>query len=119
MSRDPLAEFRRVASLRARQSPGQWEASKKFLEETTFPSTIARLCDAVQSKDLPASVKETLLRLLERHRPRRVQDLDRECLKSVTGLPPAKALRALVVFFELVPTAAAKWPVTHLSSEEV
>ena len=47
------------------------------------------------------------------------QDLDGEGLKSVTGLPPAKALRALVVFFELVPTAAAKWPVTHLSSEEV
>ncbi|MDF0675855.1 MAG: hypothetical protein P0120_16205 [Nitrospira sp.] len=119
MSPDPLAEFRRVVSLHARQSRGQWEASKKLLEETTFPSTIARLSETVQSKDLPASVKETLLRLLERHRPRRVQDLDRACLKSVTGLPPAKALRALVVFFELVPAAASKWPLAHLSSEEV
>jgi hypothetical protein len=119
MSSDLLAEFRRVVSFRARQFPGQWEASKKLLETTTFPSTIARLCDALQSKDLPASVKEILSRLFERHRPRRVQDLDGEGLKAVTGLPPAKALRALAVFFELVPGAFAKWPVTHRSSEEI
>ena len=119
MSSDPLAELRRVVSCRARQFPGQWEASKKLIEGTTFPSTIARLYEAVQSKDLPASVKETLLRLFERPVPRRVQDLDGKCLKSITGLPPAKALRALAVFFELVPVAASKWPVAHLSSEEV
>lgn len=99
MSSDPLAEFRRVISVRARQFPRQWEASKKLLEETTFSSTITRLGDAVRGKDLPASVKERLLRLFEEHEPRRVQDLDGEALKSVTGFPPAKALRALAVFF--------------------
>lgn len=119
MSPDPLAEFRRVVSVRARQFPRQWEASKKLLEGATFPSTIARLRDAVQRNDLPVSVKATLLRLFERHTPRRVLDLDGDSLKSVTGLPPAKALRTLAVFFGLVPTAAAKWPVTHLSSDEV
>lgn len=119
MSRDPLAEFRRVVSLRARQSPGQWEASKKLLEETTFPSTITRLCDAVQSKDLPASLKARLLCLFERHTPRRVRELDGAGLKSVTGLPPAKALRALTVFFELVPVASSKWPASYLSSQAV
>jgi len=119
MSPDPLAEFRCVVSFRARQFPEQWEASRKLLEGTTFPSTIARLCDVVRSKDLPASVKDSLLRLFERDAARRIQDLDGAGLKSVTGLPPAKALRALGVFFELVPAAAAKWPVTHLSSEKV
>lgn len=119
MSRDPLAEFRRIVTLRAHQSPEQWEASKKLLEETTFPSTIARLCEAVRNTELPPSVKESLLCLLEGPRPRRVQDLDGAGLKSVTGLPPSKAARALAVFFGLVPTAAAKWPVAHLSSEEV
>ena len=119
MSPDPLAEFRRAVSSRARQFPRQWEASKKLMEGATFPSTITRLCEAVQSKYLPAPVKETLLRLFERPVPRRVQDLDGACLKSVTGLPPAKALRALAVFFELVSMAAGKWSVAHLSSEEV
>ena len=119
MSPDPLAEFRRIVSVRTRQFPGQWEASKKLMEGAIFPSTLARLSEAIQSKDLPVSVKEALLRLFERPVLRRIQDLDGECLKSVTGLPPAKALRALAIFFELVPVAAGKWPLTHLSSEEV
>ncbi|MFZ3014663.1 MAG: hypothetical protein WA045_13255 [Nitrospira sp.] len=119
MSLDPLADFRRVVSVRARQVPGQWEASRKLIEGAIFPSTLARLRAAVQNKDLPVSVKETLVRLFEQPVPRRVQDIDGECLKSVTGLPPAKALRALAIFFELVPAAAVRWPVPHLSSEEV
>ncbi|HWF59850.1 MAG TPA: hypothetical protein VN666_06015 [Nitrospira sp.] len=118
MNPDPLAEFRRVVSFRARRFLGQWEASKKLMEGATFPSTIARLYDAVRSKDLPASVKEPLLRLFERNEPRRVQDLDGEGIKSVTGLPPAKGLRALSVFFDLVPAPGSKWPMTRMSSEE-
>ncbi|OQW36750.1 MAG: hypothetical protein A4E19_21205 [Nitrospira sp. SG-bin1] len=119
MNLDPLAEFRRDVSVRARQDSAQWEASRKLLDEATFPSTVARLYEAVQSQDLQALVKETLLRLFGRHAPRRVRDLDGQSLKSVTGLPPAKALRALAVYFELVPAAIPAWPVTLLSSEEV
>lgn len=119
MSPDPLAEFRRVVSVRARQFPGQWEASKKLVDSAARPSTIARLRDAIHGKDLPASVKERLLHLFERHSLGQVQDLDGEGLRSVTGLPPAKALRALAVFFELVPEASSKWPMTRRSSEEI
>ncbi len=119
MRSDPLADFRRAVSIRARQFPEQWEASKKLMEDAVFSSTLTRLREAVQRTDLAVAVKETLLPLFEQPLPRRVQDLNGECLKSVTGLPPAKGLRALAVFFELVPTAATKWPVTHLSSEEV
>lgn len=119
MNPDPLAEFRRVVSFRARRFLGQWEASKKLVEGPTFPSTIARLCDAIRGKDLPASVKEPLLRLFERDAPRRVQDLDGGGVKSVTGLPPAKGLRALSIFFDLVSAPGSKWPMIRMSSEEV
>ncbi len=119
MTSDPFADFRRVVSLRARQFPGQWEASKKLIDRAVFPATITRLCEAIQGKDLPSPIKETLARLLTPHTLRQVQDLDGGGLKSVTGLPPAKALRALAVFFELMPVAVSKWPTTHLSSEEV
>jgi len=119
MSADPLAEFRRAVSVRARQHPRQWEASKKLVENAAFPSTIVRLYDTVQHHDLPASVKDILLRLFERPMPRHVQDLDGKSLKSVTGFPPAKAVRALAVFFGLVPVAGSRWSVPHLSSEEI
>ena len=46
-----------------------------------------------------------------------MQDLDGEHLKRATGLPPAKAMRALAIVFGLVPAPTSKWPVTCLSSE--
>ncbi len=119
MNPDPLAEFRRVVSHRAHRFRGQWEASKRLIEGTAFPSTIARLRHTIRGTDLPASVKESLLRLVEPQAARSVQDLDGACLKSVTGLPPAKALRALSIFFELVPAPGSKWPQTRMSSVEI
>lgn len=119
MNPDPLAEFRRLVSHRARQYSKQWEASKRLIEGTILPSTLARLQRTVLATDLPATVKEPLLRLCERETANRVQDLDGECLKSLTGFPPAKALRALSVFFELVPAPGSQWPTTRLTSENI
>ncbi|MDH5741096.1 MAG: hypothetical protein OEY77_12295 [Nitrospira sp.] len=119
MNPDPLAEFRRLVSHRARQCSKQWEDSKKLIEGTILPSTLTQLHRILLDKDLPASVKEPLLRLFDRKTASRVQDLDGECLKSLTGFPPAKALRALSVFFELVPIPGSRWPMTKLTSEEL
>ncbi len=119
MNPDPLAEFRRLVSHRARHFPKQWEASKKLIEGAMLPSTLAQLHHTIQEKDLPVSVNELLLRLFEGKAPQHVQDLDGACLKSLTGFPPAKALRALSVFFELVPAPDSRWLVTRLTSEDI
>ncbi len=120
MTPDPLAEFRRVISHRARRFPKQWEASRRLIEGATLFSTLARLRHAVAlDNDLPAAVKERLRRLFEREAPSRVQDFDGACLASLTGLPPAKALRALCIFFELVPAPGSTWSTTRLTSQEV
>lgn len=120
MTSDPLAEFRRLVSQRARRFPRQWEASRKLIEGHALLSTLARLRHTVVlDKDLPTSVKEPLLRLFEREAPRRVQDLDGKGLTSLTGLPPAKGLRALCIFFELVPVPGSKWPMTSMTSEDI
>lgn len=120
MTPDPLAEFRRLVSHRARRFPKQWDASRRLIEGATLLSTIARLRHTIAlHDDLPNAVKERLYRLVEREAPRRVQDFDGECLASLTGLPPAKALRALCVFFELVPAPGSTWPTTRLTSQEL
>ncbi len=120
MISDPLAEFRRLVSHRARRFPKQWEATRRLIEAATLASTIARLHHAVMLEtNLQSSVKELLLRLFEREAPRRVQDLDGEGLALLTGLPPAKALRALCVFFNLVPASRSKWPTTRMTSQEL
>lgn len=114
-----LDEFRRLISLRAKQSPGQWETSKRLIEQQQFPETISRLLQQVRGRSLPATIKDPLLRVLQPQQATRVQDLDGEWLKTLTGFPPAKALRALCIFFELIALPGSQWPVLAMSSEEI
>jgi hypothetical protein len=116
---DPLAEFRRLVNRRARLFPAQWEDSKQLVEKNAFPSTVARLLRLSQEKDLPATIKESLRGIFEQREARRVQDLDGKALKALTGFSPAKALRALCLFFELVAHPGSQWPVSRMSSEEI
>lgn len=119
MQSDALAEFRRAVSRRARQVPAQWDASKRLVDSPAFPSTIARLSDVIQQRDLPVAVRDALLCLFGQSLPLRLQDCNGDACKALTGLPPAKAIRALCVWFDLVPTPGSKWPITRLSSEAI
>lgn len=121
MSAEPssLDEFRRLVSQRARQSSTQWDSSRHLIERREFPATVARLLQLIQQRDLPAMVKEPLLKVVDRPQAQRVQDLDGEWLKTLTGFPPAKALRALCIFFDLVAAPGSQWPTPTISSEEV
>lgn len=112
-------EFRRFINQRAKQHHGQWEASRRLVEACEFPSTVAQLLRLVHEKDLPAVIKDPLCRVLERQEARRVQDLDGELLRSLTGFPPAKAVRALCVFFELADCPGSRWPVPLMASEAI
>ncbi|MBS0152194.1 MAG: hypothetical protein JSR31_14775 [Nitrospira sp.] len=119
MQSDEFAEFRRAVSRRARQIPAQWDGSKRLVDDQTLSSTIARLHDAIQRRELPVAVKQALLRLFDQSLSTRLQDYNGEALKFLTGLPPAKAIRALCVWFDLVPAPGSKWPATRMSSEVV
>ncbi len=118
-SSDPFESFRRHISQQAHRVPKQWDASRALLAKSLFLSTVDRLVCAIKEQPLPDDVRDLLLHLFEKRRPRRVQDLDGEHLKRVTGLPPAKAMRALLIVFGLVSVPTSKWPLTHLSSEEI
>lgn len=97
----------------------QWEASRRLIEQQVFPATVARLLHQAQQKDLPAAIKEPLCRVFKRKQAQRVQDLDGDVLRTLTGFPPAKALRALCIFFELIARPGSQWPVPAMPSEEI
>lgn len=118
-SGDPFEAFRRYISEQAHLVPKQWEASRALLEKSQFLSTVERLVCAIREQSLPDGVRQLLLQLFEEKRPQRVQDLDGEPLKRVTGLPPAKAMRVLTIAFGLVPAPTSKWPLTCLPNEEI
>lgn len=121
MSAEPSspAEFRRLVSQRARQSSTQWEASRLLIEREEFPATVTRLLHRLRERDLPAAIKEPLLRIVDQPQAQRVQDLDGEGLKALTGYPPAKALRALCIFYDLVPSPGSQWVTPTTASGEV
>lgn len=118
-SGDPFEAFRRYISRHAHRVPKQWDSSRALLEKSQFLATVDRLVRAIKEQPLSDGVKALLLHLFEEKRPQRVQDLDGEHLKRVTGLPPAKAMRALIIAFGLVPVPTSKWPLNRLSSEEM
>ena len=112
-------EFRRLIQQRARQSHVQWEASRRLIDERQFSATLTRLSRLAQEHDLPTGIKEPLCRLFEQQEARRVQDLNGDLLRALTGFPPAKALRALCVFFELTDRPGAHWPIPLMASETI
>jgi hypothetical protein len=115
---DSLQVFRTLVSRRARQSAGQWDYSRRLLAQEAFPLTVERLHRLIVERELPVPVKEQLCLALQSG-TQRVQDLDGSALKTLTGLPPAKALRALCVYFGLIEPPASQWPVPLWSSEAI
>ncbi len=114
-----IAEFRRIVNRRARQVPSQWKASRELITKTSLGATLSQLRQRAKERDLPNGIEDVVCRVCGAQQAERVQDLDDESLKALTGLPPAKALRALCVFFELVSRPGAQWPVPTISSEEI
>ncbi len=115
---DPFTEFRHLVSRRARQSAAQWDASRRLIDQETFPTTLKRFGELLDKHSLPASIEECL-RLLLQPETGRAQDLDSTLLKKLTGLAPSKAFRALCLYFDLVEQPGSKWPVPAVLSEEI
>jgi hypothetical protein len=115
---DALAQFRTLVSRRAKQSPAQWDASRRLIDSERFPSTLARLRTVCEARELVPVVHQHCRLALGRE-AHRVQDLDGAALKALTGLPPAKGFRALCLYFDLVESSASRWPVPMLSADEI
>lgn len=114
-----LADFRSQVSRRLQHRDYQWETSRRLIESSHFSTTLQRLLDRVRASDLPPVVRETLLTALTHGNAERMQQLSGPELKTLTGLPPSKALRALCVFFDLVEPSPSRWQSPSLVGESI
>lgn len=120
MSENPaIAEFRRAVNRSARESEQKWEDSRRLLDASVFPSILGQLVQRSQDAVLPHEVKAVLAGSLSRGDVRRVQDLEGDALKTLTGYPPSKAFRSLCLYFGLVQDRASRWPAADVPSDEV
>ncbi|HEX2055829.1 MAG TPA: hypothetical protein VHF07_05010, partial [Nitrospiraceae bacterium] len=98
-----LAEFRRRLAA-ARSAHGErWAASRRLVEPGRIPATLQTLRGAVTTAPWPAPVKDALTAALDSAHLNESRDLTAASLKQLTGLPPAKAVRALCLLLDLVP----------------
>lgn len=94
--RDSLKDLRVTA-------PQQWEASRHLVAAQRLPETLQRLRSAIEQSDLDDTMRRLLCEGLSASGNASAGSSgDGEGLKRLTGLPTAKALRALSIHFGLL-----------------
>ena len=114
-----LADFRALLTKSVQQRERAWENSRRLLDASRFADTVTRLRQRVGAADLPPAIQNSLLEALQQGSAQRAQELPASRLKTVTGLPPSKALRALCVHFQLTEPSSFRWPIPSLDSRTV
>lgn len=114
-----LEAFRSQLTKHLQQRGQEWERSRRLLEASQLTHTLHRLIERVRASDLPPAVQDSLLTALNHGKAQRIQDLSGPSLRTITGLPPSKALRALGVYFNLVEAPPSRWQAPSIDSETV
>ncbi|RMH08370.1 MAG: hypothetical protein D6704_03085 [Nitrospirae bacterium] len=81
-----------------------WEATKRLVTQEQLPTTLTRLTVHIRRSTLPLPLQMALLHAWEIPQPGHAPILHTDQLKRLTGMPPTKALRALCLFFGLIPS---------------
>ena len=114
-----LEEFRSQITRHLQQRGQEWERSRRLLEASQLANTLHRLIERVRASDLPPAVQDSLLTALNHGKAQCIQDLSGPSLRTITGLPPSKALRGLCVYFDLVEPPTSRWQAPSIDSETV
>ncbi len=114
-----LEEFRSQITRHLQQRDQEWERSRRLLEVSQLAITLQRLIERVRASNLSPALQDSLLVALNHGKAQRIQDLSGPSLRTITGLPPSKALRALCVYFDLVEPRTSRWQVPSIDSETV
>ncbi len=98
-----LADFRTRLREAREEQPEAWEFSRRLVGQAHVQATLKRLADAIgSSSSLQASLRDALLNAIRGGTADRVQSLQGEALKELTGLPATKAVRSLCLLFGLL-----------------
>jgi hypothetical protein len=99
--------------------PQHWEASRKLMAPESLAETLPVLTQSIQQASLSPSLQSRLLEVVQQFgqhiKTREIQ----QTLKELTGLPPSKALRALMVWGVLVVREKNESTAEDLSTEEL
>src|SRR5690606_1266651 len=92
------AAFREQIKASRESFPHHWEASRKYMAPEIFQATLPGLLHCLQKCALEPALRERLLNALQHFAHPTGKDKGNRMLKELTGLPPSKAVRALMVW---------------------
>jgi hypothetical protein len=114
------AEELRAQIKRVREAyPHHWVASRKFVTPSSFPATQAKLLQFLQKTALVPMHRDRLVEAVQQFGQQPESRQTHQTLKELTGLPPSKAVRALIVWGILAWDEKEKATEKDLSTEQV
>ncbi|MDH5562005.1 MAG: hypothetical protein OEY91_00040 [Nitrospirota bacterium] len=93
-----IQEFRtRIKAIR-QTFPQHWETSRKLMAPESLSVTLPALIQSIQEAPLVPSLQKRLINALQQVGSKTTTKEVHQNLKDLTGLPPSKAVRALIVW---------------------
>lgn len=93
-----FGEFRKELQFCKEQFPQHWASSRAYVNAENILATLSRLTDRLRTLSLSPELEHRLLEIMDRYaRDPKDRSVNR-ALKELTGFPPSKALRALIVW---------------------
>ena len=93
-----VQDFRtRIKAIRE-SAPEEWAASRKWMASESLATTLPVLLQSIQKAGLEANLQKRLSDVVQQCGQQKKTREVHQALKELTGLPPSKALRALLVW---------------------
>ena len=99
--------------------PHHWEASRKLMHQESLSTTLPALIQAIQEASIVPSLQKSLIEVVRQFGQQTKTRQMHQTLKELTGLPPSKALRALIVWGVLAVGEKGEGATEDLSVEEL
>jgi hypothetical protein len=99
--------------------PHHWEASRKLMNQESLSTTLPALIQSIQEASLVPSLQKCLIEAVQQFGQQTKTRQMQQTLKELTGLPPSKAVRALIVWGVLAVGEKYEGVTEGLSGEEL
>jgi hypothetical protein len=99
--------------------PYHWVASRKLMNQESLSTILPALIQSIQEASLVPSLQKSLIEVIQQFGQQTKTREMHQTLKEVTGLPPSKAVRALIVWGVLAVGEKDEAVTQDLSAEEL
>ncbi len=114
-----IQEFRTRLKMTRETFPQHWEASRKFMAPESLATILPDLIDSIQQAELPPNLRQRLVEVVQQFgRYQKTREVH-QVLRELTGLPPTKAVRALMVWGVLAGSKKERGMIKDCSTEEL